>query len=121
MDQEFVEKVVKWIKIDDKIKQLILQTRELKQEKKQLEETILNTMKTSDEDVINMSSGGTLRLSVSKTKSGLKQDYIQEILSQYTKDPQEAVAITEMLMTNRPIREREYLKRSNPRNRETST
>lgn len=120
MDQQFVEKVIKWMKIDDTIKQTTLRLRELKQEKKSLEEGILDIMKCSEEDVINISSGGTLRRSVSKMKGGLKHDYIQEVLAKYTNNPEEASIMTDMLMTNRPVKEREYLKRSNPRNRSSA-
>ena len=115
MSEEFIQTVVKWIKLDDKVKELTTQIRELREEKKQYEEYILTSMKSTNQDVLNMSSGGTLRASVSKTKGPLKQDYIRQVLTEFTKDQEKATIITESLMNNRPLTERSYLKRSAPR------
>jgi len=115
MDNEFVQIVVKWLKADDKIKELSKQVKELKEEKKQYEEYILGEMKSSNQEILNMSSGGSIRRSISKTKGSLKQEYIKQILTEYTKDNNEANLITESLMNNRPITERTYLKRTVPR------
>ena len=116
MDQEFVQIVVKFLKIDNRIKEIMTELKELKSERKQYEESVLDLMSKTNQEVLNISSGGSLRKSVSKTKGALKQDYIAQILTEFTKSKEEAMVITEQLMTNRPLNERTYLKRTNPRN-----
>lgn len=115
MDQEFVQIVVKFLKIDNRIKEIMTELKELKSERKQYEESVLDLMSKTNQEVLNISSGGSLRKSVSKTKGALKQDYIAQILTEFTKSKEEAMVITEQLMTNRPLNERTYLKRTNPR------
>lgn len=121
MDQEFVQLVIKWVKLDDKIKEHMVQIKEMKEEKKQLEELVLTAMGKTSQDVLNLSSGGTLRKSVSKTKAPLTTEYINQILTEYTKDKSEAIFITESLMSKRPLNERTYLKRSAPRKPKDNT
>ena len=58
-ESKFVENVKKWIKLDDKVRELVLLIKELKEEKKDIEEEIIKYMQENSEDVINMNSGGT--------------------------------------------------------------
>lgn len=111
----FIDSVKQWVKIDDAVRELMQKVREWKQEKKTLEEKILSFMQKNDQDVLQISSGGTLRLSLSKVKGGLKEDYIRDILTRFTKDPDETSKIVEVLMSDRPQTERTYLKRCQPR------
>jgi L-asparaginase/Glu-tRNA(Gln) amidotransferase subunit D len=113
---QFIELVRKWVKIDDHIKEEMIRLREKKEEKKELEEKILNIMKQTDQDVLNISTGGTLRMSVSKTKSGLKEEYLREAITKFTKSQDEATIMTQAIMNDRPVNERTYLKRCRPRN-----
>ena len=85
MDQEFVQIVVKFLKIDNRIKEIMTELKELKSERKQYEESVLDLMSKTNQEVLNISSGGSLRKSVSKTKGALKQDYIAQILTEFTK------------------------------------
>lgn len=114
-ESKFVENVKKWIKLDDKVRELVLLIKELKEEKKDIEEEIIKYMQENSEDVINMNSGGTLRKSVSKTKCAIKHDYINQVLKQFTKSSDEANIITEAIIKSRPLKERIYLKRNAPR------
>jgi hypothetical protein len=121
MDQEFVQIVVKFLKLDSRIKETVNSLKELKSERKQYEEAILNLMSKNNQEILNISSGGSLRKSVSKTKGALKQDYITQVLTEFTKNKNEAMVITEQLMNNRPLNERTYLKRTNPRKDKSDT
>ena len=114
-EAKFVENVKSWLRADDKVKELTIALKELKEEKKDLEEDILKYMNSSNQDTLNISTGGTLRKSVSKTKSAIKQEYINQILTQFTKSQDEAQVITNAIITNRPLKERTYLKRNAPR------
>jgi predicted metal-binding protein len=53
--------------------------------------------------------------STSKTKGSIKHDYINQILTKFTKSQQEAEKITNAILENRPVKERVYLKRNAPR------
>ena len=115
ISSQFIETVRQWVKVDDHIKTQTLSLRQKKEERKELESKILSIMKKTDQDVLNISSGGTLRMSVSKTKSGLKEEYLKEVLSKFTNSPEEAVLMTKTIMADRPVTERVYLKRCQPR------
>ena len=114
-EEDFIEVVKKWVAIDDMVKEATLKIREWKNEKKELEEGILEYMKKTDQDVLSMSTGGTLRMSLSKTKQGLKEDYIRDVLQKFIGDPNETAKIVGTLMSDRPQKERCYLKRCLPR------
>lgn len=111
----FIESVKQWIKIDDTIRETTLKIRDLKDQKKDLESKIVEHMKKSEQDVLNISSGGTLRVSLSRTKSGLKEDYIRDVLDRFTRDPDQTASIVSALMSDRPVTERTYLKRCQAR------
>ena len=114
-EKTFVEIVRKWVKADDVIRKDALELRKKKEERKEMEESILQFMKTTDQDVLNISTGGTLRRSVSKTKGGLKEDYLRQVIGQFTTNPDEATHMVKTIFSERPQTERVYLKRSQPR------
>lgn len=114
-EDTFIDAVKQWVKIDDTVREVSQKVRELKQEKKGLEDKILSFMRNNEQEVLQISSGGTLRLSLSKVKGGLKEDYIRDVLTRFTKDPDETSKIVEVLMSDRPQTERTYLKRCQPR------
>jgi hypothetical protein len=114
-EQKFVENVKQWLKLDNKVKELTITLKEYKEERKDLEEDIIKYMSTTEQDVLNISTGGTLRKSTSKTKGSIKHDYINQILTKFTKSQQEAETITNAILENRPVKERVYLKRNAPR------
>jgi hypothetical protein len=115
MSEEFKQLVVKWLKLDESIKKELVRLKEMKEEKKEYESLVLAFMDKSNQDVLNISTGGALRKTVSKTKGSLKQEYINSVLAEFTKDKNQALILTESIMNNRPITERQYLKRTNPR------
>jgi predicted CopG family antitoxin len=117
-EEDFVGMVIQWVKLDDKIRGLAQEMKEMKEEKKQYEEFILEFMNRENQDVLNISSGGTLRKSVSRSKGGIKEDHISTVLMKFTNDQHEASKITHAIMSDRPQTERVYLKRCNPRKKE---
>jgi seryl-tRNA synthetase len=114
-DAKFVENVKKWLKLDDQIREYTQIIKECKELRKELEEEIINYMHTQDQTVVNMASGGTLRASTSKVKGAIKHEYIQQILTEFTKSQEEAKVITQAIINNRPLKERVYLKRNSAR------
>jgi hypothetical protein len=109
--EEFKEMVVSWVKIDDKIRDLSSTIKELKDEKKQFEEFILEYMSNVQENVINISDG-KLRLNKATTKAPLKEENITESLIKYTNDKLKAEQLTKFIYDNRPTTTRTNLKRT---------
>lgn len=119
-NDEFISYVVKWVKLDDQARELTTAVKDIRNKKKELEDSILSMMSDTNQDVLNLSSGGSLRKSTSRCKSGLKEEYIRDVLAKFTRDYDEATIITEKLMKDRPVQERSYLKRCLPKKKTAS-
>lgn len=113
---EFRKKVVEWVSKDDEIKDINRELKELKEEKKLLENDILNYMQNIDVNMFEIGDG-KLRRSVSKTRGALKHDVIQNSLVKIFKDVQKAHTTTKFILDNRPLTERVRLKRTYKRNK----
>lgn len=112
--REFRDKVIKWIEIDDSLRELRVKTKELTTEKKQFEEYILSYMDQIEEKCFNIKDG-KLRKNVSKTKGPLKKQIIHQALVEIVGDSNKATAMTEHIINSRPIVERVNLKRTKNR------
>ena len=108
--KKFKNIVIAWVQIDDKIKELNTEIKNMKDEKKQYEDFILGFMDKYDENVITLSNG-LLKKNISQTKSSIKEEMIQEAIEEYTKDIEQAYTITQKIMQKRDINERISLKR----------
>ena len=108
--KKFKNIVIAWVQIDDKIKELYTEIKNMKDEKKQYEDFILGFMDKYDENVITLSNG-LLKKNISQTKSSIKEEMIQEAIEEYTKDIEQAYTITQKIMQKRDINERISLKR----------
>ena len=112
--KEFRNRVIKWIEIDDELREMRSKQKQLNTEKKQFEEYILNYMEQIDEKCFNIRDG-KLRRNVSKTKGPLKKAIIQKALVEITNDEIKAKAMTEHIISSRPTVERVNLKRTKNR------
>jgi hypothetical protein len=109
--EQFKELVCEWVKLDDIVRVKNAELKEIKSDKKSIEEYILECMNKLDEGVIDISDG-KLRLNKTKTKSGLKQTIIQEALTELIKDNTQAQTMTQYILDKRPVVERMNLKRT---------
>lgn len=109
--EEFKKVVVNWVQIDDLIREKNSELKELKSDKKSLEEYILESMDKMDQSIIDISDG-KLRLNKSKSTAGIKQEYIQEALTELVKDQAQAQQMTKFILEKRPTVERVNLKRT---------
>lgn len=109
--EEFIEMVKSWVKIDDEIREHQHKIKELKNEKKDYEEFVLEYMNKIGENCISI-TGGKLRQTKTKTRSGLKQDMIQSAIYDLTKDSTKSMQMTKYIMEKRTITERVNLKRT---------
>ena len=78
--QDFKKKVLKWLEIDDQIREMRAKSKELNTEKKQHEEFILSFLEQVGEKELAVSDG-KLRRNVSKTKKPLSKEWIQKSLT----------------------------------------
>jgi hypothetical protein len=113
--EEFRKNVLKWITLDDTLRELRGKVKEITNEKKQYEEFVLSFLENVDEKSIEIKDGKLSR-NVSKTKSPLKKELIFKSLSEITNDPVKAKTMTEHILENRPMVERINLKRTKNRN-----
>jgi len=109
--EEFVEVVKNWVKLDDEIRDYNDKVKELKNERKEYEEYILEYMDKINENVINI-TGGKIRRNKSQTKTPLKEESIKTAIYEITKDNTKSEQMTKYIMENRPSVERVNLKRT---------
>jgi len=107
---KLITSIKHWVQIDDKIRKLKNELKELNDEKKNHEEIVLAELSNMDEQVINISDG-KLRKNVTKTQSALKKDEIQKTIFDFTKDEQKTFNIIEKIMATRRVTEKVNLKR----------
>ena len=112
--KEFKNKVLKWLSIDDQIRENRKQTKILTKEKKENEEFILSFLENVGEKELAVSDG-KLRRNVSKTKAPLNKASIQKALEEIVKDKSKSNAMTDHIINSRPIVERINLKRTRNR------
>lgn len=109
--EEFIEMVREWVDKDDDIKKKRAELKEITDEKKQLEQFILDYMEDNNLDMFEISDG-KLRKNISKTKAALKHDLIQESLTKVFNNTEKAFNTTKLILDNRPVTERIRLKRT---------
>ena len=110
LKKKFKKIVVSWVELDDKIKLINSELKNIKDEKKQYEEFILSFMEKYNENMITLSNG-SLKKNISQTKESIKEEMIQEAIQEYTKDLEEAYTITQKIIQKRQINEKVTLKR----------
>jgi hypothetical protein len=110
VSEKFVNSIKSWVGLDDKIRKLKEEIKELTNQKKEVETIVLTELDKMDEKVISITDG-TLRKSVSKTQTPLKKENIRKTIFDYIKDEQKTREIIETMMKNRQIVEKINLKR----------
>lgn len=110
-EKKFKEMVIAWVALDDQVRKLSEKMRDIKNEKKQFEEYILEFMEKCEEDTVTLNNG-LLKRNVAQAKGSLKEDLIQEAIKELTKDNDKAYEMTQFIMGKRPINERISLKRT---------
>jgi hypothetical protein len=118
LKKKFKKIVISWIELDDKIKLINSELKNIKDEKKQYEEFILSFMEKYNENMITLSNG-SLKKNISQTKESLKEEMIQEAIQEYTKDIEEAYTITQKIIQKRQINEKVTLKRQTIKKKDT--
>ena len=118
LKKKFKKIVISWVELDDKIKLINSELKNIKDEKKQYEEFILTFMEKYNENMITLSNG-SLKKNISQTKESIKEEMIQEAIQEYTKDLEEAYTITQKIIQKRQINEKVTLKRQTIKKKDT--
>ena len=108
---EFKQKIVRWVKLDDDLKKIRETMKELNDEKKQSEEYILAYMENIEEKEIAISDGKLSR-NVSKLPEPINKENIKKSIAEVTKDDNLAQKVTEFILSNRKTKEKVTLKRT---------
>ena len=114
VNDSFKKNVKKWLSIDDEIRAMRAKSKELTNEKKDFEESILKHLEDVKEKEF-LVPGGKLRKNVYKTKAPLTKESIQKALTDIIKDKTQATTMTDHIIKSRPIVERVNLKRTKNR------
>jgi len=110
LKKKFKNIVISWVQLDDKIKAINSELKNMKDEKKQYEDFILNFMEKYNENMITLSNG-ILKKNVSQTKQSINEEMINEVIEEFTKDVEQAYTITQKIIQKRQINEKVTLKR----------
>ena len=112
LSSEFIENIKSWLILDDKIRDISKNLKELKKLKKQLHGNVLSFME--ENNVSELKAGnGKLRYSVSKTKEPIKYETIESgLLKYFDNNAEQVTEICECIFNNRKIIERKRVKRT---------
>ena len=112
LSTEFIDNIKNWLILDDKIRDITKNLKELKRMKKQIHENMLSFME--ENNVSELKAGnGKLRYSVSKTKEPIKYETIESGLLKYFDNNAEKVTeICDCIFKNRKVIERKRVKRT---------
>ena len=116
--KEFRKNVLKWVDLDDNVRQLKARIKEINEKVKEInlekanyEEPIITFLSQVHEDAVMLKDGGKLSKNVSKQKAPLKKEVIHKALVELVKDPNKAMEMTDHIINSRPVTEKINLKR----------
>lgn len=98
---ELINEIRKWIAYDEEIKELQKKIRQIRQEKKQATNTLVDIMRSNDIGEINISDGKLIYIQ-QKIKKSISKKYLTSILAQYFKnDSKSAKDLGSFILNNR--------------------
>ena len=102
---ELVNNIKEWIKVDNEMKLLQKEMKQRRELKKELTETLVNTMKTNDIDCFDMSNGKIL-YTKNKVRAPLSKKHLLESLEKYFSEVPsiDSSEIATFVMENREIK-----------------
>ena len=117
MDKEALLNNVKdWITLDDEIKSANRALKEKRKRKKELTESLVNTMKNNEIDCFDLSGGSKLIYTKSKGKKALSKKHLLKALSAFFKgDTSEAKALSKYILETREDNIKENIRRKIPK------
>jgi hypothetical protein len=102
---EYKEMVKSWLDADEKINSFMKSLKDLKDEKKQYENYIIEYMDENNNSEITITEG-KLKKTLQKSKAGFNEKVIISALSEITKDEIKAKDITKVISQKRETKEK---------------
>jgi hypothetical protein len=99
---EFQDKVIRYLKIEDILKDTQKEIKGLRNEKKKCEDFIIVYLKKLEADHINV-NGGKLNVHETKRKGALKPEYIKQVLIDELKDESIVEKLIKRVDDKRPV------------------
>jgi hypothetical protein len=115
VSDEFKQKIIRWVKLDDDLRKIRETTKEINDEKKQHEEFILSYLENIEGQEIGISDGKLSR-KVTKKQEPLKKENIAKALTDIVKDENKANIMTDHILKSRATTDKVALKRTRIRN-----
>jgi TolA-binding protein len=98
---KLVDVVKRWVQLDNQINQLNITTKELKNEKKEVNQEMIQIMKHNDIDIFDLKDG-QIQYKKEKKRAGLSQKRLFMILSNHPKlKEEEVIALNDYIYQNR--------------------
>jgi hypothetical protein len=113
--EEFQKLVKEWIRIDDKIRETNQLVKDMKIERKQIEEFVLKFIEDTDKDMTINLSKGYMKRSVEHRKGPINKNLIYTTLMDIIKDEKKVEDMTESILNKREVKEIINLKRIIPK------
>ena len=107
---QYKEMVKSWLETDEKISKLMTTLKELKDEKKQYENYIIDYMEENHNVEVSIPEG-KIKKAMLKSKGGFNEKVIITGLAEITKDETKAKDITKVISQKRENKEKIYLKK----------
>lgn len=110
---EFKKNIGSWIKLDEEEKKYKFNIKNIKDKKDQLEENILEYMRSNqiEHKDINLGTGGKLKYAQIKVQENITKKLIIDKLSKYFNDSDKAREITDFIYSDRKNDTKIYLKK----------
>jgi hypothetical protein len=110
VSNDFKNKIVRWVKLDDDLRKIRETVKEINDEKKQSEEYILSYLDNIGQSEIAIDDG-KLTKQVSKSQAPLKKENIQKALFDITKDDSKASMMADYILKSRETKEKVSIRR----------
>jgi hypothetical protein len=115
MEDEYVEKLKKWIDYDNSITELKEQLSKLNEDKKEIEDVVLKYVEDNNLSGVNVTiSDGLLKFPKRKVQQGITMKYIRATLNKYKDETNQHIEIDDIckfLMSNLDTKQKVYIKR----------
>lgn len=114
--EELVQTIKEWISVEQEIQTLQQKLKKCKATKKELSDTLVNTMKSNEIDCFDINNGKII-YTRNKVRSSVSKKHIMESLSQYFNDSDVTTAqdITKFILDARSVVLKDNIKFKEPK------
>ena len=115
MEQKYVDKLKRWIEVDNSITRIKDQLSKLVEEKKGLEEEVLSYVEEQGLSGVSVNtSDGKLQFPTRKVHHSITGKYLKSMLIKYNSEKEQMIDVDDVcnyLISNLEIKEKTYIKR----------